>query len=357
MNIGIIGLPQTGKKTLFKLLVGDSAPDGHADPRSVVRGVADVQDPRFDRLVEIYKPRKEVCARLEVVLLPKIEENVVAEGTIFRDMGEIDAFCQVVRVFDDQSVYHLWGSPDPAREIEFVQSELLLHDQLFVEKRLERIEKDLKKVKDEARQKEHALLSGFRRYLEQEKPLRLLDLSREEELIISSYPFLTRREMIVTLNVSESDIASDDLIRRLREKFSALGVKFVQIAVVTEAEISQLETESERREFMTEMGIADTALHVLTAMCVEAMGLVSFFTTANNEVRQWFVRKGSLAPQAAGAVHTDMQRGFIRAEVMKSEDLARYGSEDKVRAAGSYHVKGKDYVVEDGDILKIRFNV
>ena len=357
MNIGIIGLPQTGKKTLFKLLVGQSALNGHSDPRRPARGIAEVRDGRFDRVVELFGPRKQTRARLEFVLLPKIEENVVAEGGIFKDMGEIDAFCRVVRVFEDDSVYHIWGNPDPVRDIEYVQGELLMHDQLFAEKRLERIEQNLKKIKDESQEKLRDLMKKFIIHLEREKPLRLLDISREEEKMISSYRFLTRRQMIVVLNVADSDLGSTALVDKLSERFGDLNINFVQIAMRAEEEIAQLESKEERDEFRAELGIAETALHVVTAKCIEALGLVSFFTAAHNEVRQWFVRRGSLAPQAAGVIHSDMERGFIRAEVMAYDDLVQYGSEEAVKAAGKYHVKGKDYVVEDGDILNIRFSV
>ena len=357
MNIGIIGLPQTGKKSLFRLLVGENAVSAHADPRQVQRGVADVQDARFDKLLGVYQPRKETRARLEVQLLPKIEEDVIRKGTIFRDMGDVEALCHVGRVFEDDSIYHMWEGPDPERAIEFVRSELILHDLMFVEKRLERIEADLKKFKDENRRKEQILLERFREQLETEKPLRLLELSREERKLVKSYPFLTQRQMIVALNVSEEQLADDTLIHRLEERFGGLGLLFVKVAVRAEADISALESEEERREFMEEMGLTDTALHLLTAKFIEAVGWISFFTAASCELRQWFCRMGSLAPVAAGKIHGDMERGFIRAEVVHYDDVVEYGSEEAAKAAGKYHVKGKDYAVEDGDVLKILFNV
>ena len=357
VNIGIIGLPQTGKKTLFKLLVGPAALRLHTDPRAVHRGVVDVQDPRFDRLVEIYTPRKQTRARLEVVLLPKIEEDAVRQGDILKDMGEVDAFCHVVRAFGDDSVYHVWGGPDPAREVEFVQSEFLLHDLLFVEKRLERLESDLKKAKDERREKERALLLRLRGHLESEKPLRQLELPREERVVIASYPFLTLGQMIVALNISEDRIGDESFLGSFRERFQGRGLSFAQIAMRTEAEIADLATEAERTEFMAAIGIEENALHLLTAKLIEAVGLMSFFTAAHNELRQWFVRRGALAPEAAGVIHTDMERGFIRAEVVNYADIIAHGSEEAVKAAGKYHVKGKDHVIEDGDILNIRFSV
>jgi GTP-binding protein YchF len=357
MNVGIIGLPQVGKKTLFGLLVGPEALAGNIDPRAPVRGVAEVQDPRFDRLVEMYGPRKEARARLELVLLPKIEEQSVSEGSIFRDMGDIDAFVHLVRAFEDDSVYHMWGGPDPRREVEFVASELILHDHVFVEKRLERIESQLMRLKDERMQKERELLLRFREHLDEERPLRTLELSEEDRAIIASYPLLSQRKLIVALNVADDAIADTSLRDELQGSVDAQGVSVVQIPVLAEAEIAQLETAEERSEFMAEMGIADTAMHVLTAMCIEAVGLNSFFTVGKDEVRQWFVRRGAHAPAAAGVIHSDLERGFIRAEVMKYDELAEAGSEDALKAAGLHHLKGKDYVVVDGDILSIRFNV
>jgi len=357
MNVGIIGYPQTGKKTLFRLLAGGAALDGHNDPRAPVRGVADIQDARFDVLAKMYEPRSEVRARLELVLLPKIEERSVADGAIFRDMGDIDAFCQVVRVFEDETVYHPWGVPDPEREVASVQDELILHDLVFVEKREERIEKQLKRGKDDRLLHERALLERFRDGLEAERPLRLLDVADDEAAIISSYPFLSLRRMIVALNIGDRSIGERALIDRLEKQYADRALSFVQIPVQAEAEIAQLETSAERREFMREMGIADTAMHVLTEKLIEAVGLNSFFTVGKDEVRQWFVRRGATAPRAAGVIHSDLQRGFIRAEVMKYHELVEYGGEDALKAAGKHYLKGKDYVVEDGDILNIRFNV
>ena len=357
MKIGIIGLPQTGKKTLFSLLVGSSALSGHADPRQPARGVADVQDPRFDRLVDLYRPKRQVRARLEVVLLPAIEENTLAEGEALKDLAEIDAYCHVVRAFADDSVYHLWGGPDPRREIEFVHGEMVLHDLVFIEKRLDRIEKNLKKGKDDRAEKEKHLLMRFREALEREEPLRRLEVSDDDAALIASYPFLTRRALIVALNVADDAIGQTALRDGLAASFGHFGGSIVQIAVRAEAEIAQLESAEERAVFMADLGIDEPALHLLTSLCIDALGLQSFFTVGEDEVRQWFVRRGALAPEAAGAIHSDLQRGFIRAEVMKYDDLVAAGGEDKLKAVGKYYLKGKDYPVADGDILTIRFNV
>jgi hypothetical protein len=305
----------------------------------------------------VYRPRKHTRARFEFVLLPKIEEHAVSEGDIFRDMGEVEALCHVVRAFEDESVYHPWGAPDPEREIEFVQAELVLHDLLFVEKRLERIESNLQKKKDDRLAREKALLERFKEHLEAERPLHFLEIAHEDEILIRSYPFLTRTPTLVALNVSEDQLGDDALVGDLQRRFAPLGLTFVAIAAKAEAEIAELETDAEREEFMADLGIHDTAAHVLTARAIEAVGCGSFFTTSHDEVRQWFFRRGELAPQVAGEIHSDMERGFIRVEVMKYDELIAHGSEDALKAAGKHYVKGKDYVVEDGDILAVRFNV
>ncbi|HET6348237.1 MAG TPA: DUF933 domain-containing protein [Candidatus Krumholzibacteria bacterium] len=357
MKIGIIGLPQTGKKTLFSLLVGPAALSGHTDARSAVRGVADVQDARFDHLVALYRPRRQVRARLEVTLLPAIEENSLSASDAQRELAEADAFCHVVRVFEDDAVYHIWGNPDPAREIEFVYSEMVLHDLVFIEKRLERIDKSLKKGKDERAEREKALLAGFREALEANTPLRGVTLTGDEAALIASYPFMTLKPCIIALNVADDGIADTALRDSLASRFEHLGVSFVQVSARAEAEIAALDSAEEREAFMHDMGIREPALPLLTSRCIDALGLQSFFTVGEDEVRQWFVRRGALAPEAAGAIHSDLQRGFIRAEVMKYADLVEAGSEDKLKAAGKYYLKGKDYTVDDGDILTIRFNV
>jgi len=357
MKIGLIGLPQTGKKTLFTLLAGTGAIPANADARQLLRGVADVQDARFDQLVAMYNPKRQVRARFEVAVIPAIEEKSLSEGDTLKDLGEVDAFCHVVRAFDDDSVYHVWGGPDPQREIEFLHGEMVLHDLVFIEKRLERIEKNLKKGKDDRTEKEKALLIRFRETLETDTPLRRVELNTEELGLISSYPFLTRSTLITALNVADDAVADTTRRDALAARFAGQGARLVQIAARAEAEIARLESAEERAAFMEELGIRETALHVLTSSCIEALGLQSFFTVGTDEVRQWFVRRGAFAPEAAGAIHSDLQRGFIRAEVMKYDELMAAGSEDKLKAAGKYYLKGKDYVVGDGDVLTIRFNV
>ena len=357
MNIGIIGLPQTGKKTLFQLLTQYKMSEKDLVSNKTIKAIAEIRDPRFDKLAAIYKPKKEVRARIEMELLPKIEKDTISKGDIFKDIAELEAICHVVRTFKDESVYHVEGSIDPRRDIETVNSELILNDLLFIEKRLERIDKNLKRVNDAQAEKEKALLIKFKDQLDKGLPLRLLDIEKEEEKIILSYPFITLKKMIVVLNVNETDIHNATLLNELKSDYKSIDLYLMQVCAKTEAEIASLDSEAEKKEFLDEAGIKEPAINVLTRLCIKALNLISFFTVGSDEVRQWPIPAGSSAPEAAGAIHTDMQQGFIRAEVTKYEDFIELGSEAKVKEAGKAYLKGKDYIVEDGDMLGIRFNV
>jgi ribosome-binding ATPase YchF (GTP1/OBG family) len=193
--------------------------------------------------------------------------------------------------------------------------------------------------------------------LEAGRSLRRLELSAEEAALIASYPFLTRRAVIVALNVADEAVADTAMRDALAAAYAAWGASVVQIAMRAEAEIAALESAEERALFMRDLGVAEPALPLLTSRCIDSLGLVSFFTVGADEVRQWFVRRGASAPEAAGVIHSDLQRGFIRAEVMKHGELVEAGNEEKLKATGRYYLKGRDYVVEDGDILTIRFSV
>lgn len=357
MKIGIIGLPQTGKKTLFELLTNHKISEKDLASGKNIKSIAEIKDPRFDTLVALYKPKKQVRARIEIELLPKIEKDAITKGDIFKDIAGTDAICHVVRAFRDDSVYHVNGTVEPARDIDSVNSELILHDLIFVEKRLEKLELDLKKVKDEAKAKEKELLTRIKAHIDKELPLRLLELKPEERRAIAGYPFVTLKEMILAVNVSEDDLKNKALLDGLKERYAPLKIEVMLVSAKVESEIASLETEKERQEFLTALGIEEPAINILSRLCIQALNLISFFTVGEDEVRQWPVKRGSSAPEAAGAVHSDLQKGFIRAEVTKFTDLAGLGSEEKVKEAGKLYLKGKDYIVEDGDIISVRFNV
>jgi len=290
-------------------------------------------------------------------LLPKMEQEAIAKGDIFRDISDVDALCHVVRAFEDDAIYHAAGSVDPLRDVETVNSELLLHDQIFLEKRLERLEVSLKKIKDERQVKEFELLKRMQAELENERPLRLMHLTEEEDQLIRSYPLITRKEMIVVFNVGEDQLADTSLLERVRELCAAGKMEAMTVSAKVEAEIALLDSAEERQEFLSDLGIVEPALEVLASLCLKALGRISFFTVGKDEVHQWLVRVNSPAPVAAGVIHTDLQKGFIRAEVIKYDELIAHGSEAELKKAGKLYVQGKDYIVEDGDILNIRFNI
>lgn len=357
MKIGLIGLPQVGKKTLFELLTGHKPTENEVASGKPIRGVAEMSDARFEKLVTLYKPKKSVRARIDIELLPKIEKDTVAKGDIFKDINSLDAICHVVRAFGDDAVYHVDGSVDPKRDIDFINNELLLHDLIFIEKRLERLDKTIKQTKEEAATKERETLLRLKDHLDKTLPLRTLELSSDDKKIVSSYPLITRKEMLIVLNVSENALKETALQDGIKRSLEPVKIDAMQVSAKVEEEIMALESPAERREFMQSLGITSPALESLSGLCIKILDLISFFTVGADEVRQWNARKGSSAPEAAGVIHTDLQKGFIRAEVMKYADLEAFGSEEKLREAGKLYLKGKEYVVEDGDILNIRFNV
>lgn len=348
MKIGIVGLPQTGKKALFELLTGHKPSENEAASGKPIHGVAEIRDGRFDALVAMYRPKKAVRARIELELLPKIEKDAISKGEIFETIADVDALCHVVRAFQDDSIYHVSGSVDPKRDIDAINSELILHDLIFIEKRFERLDKKVKQTREEAAIKEKELLARLKAHLDKELPLRTLELNADDRKFLASYPFLTRKEMVIVLNVSEG---------QLKGKPPVEGANIMQVSAKVEAEIAALDSEEEKKAFLADLGIAEPAINILTRVCLKTLNLISFFTVGPDEVRQWNIRTGSTAVEAAGAIHSDLAKGFIRAEVIKYGDIKELGSEDAVKAAGKFYLKGKDYIVEDGDILTIRFNV
>jgi GTP-binding protein YchF len=348
MKIGMIGLPQTGKKALFELLTGHKPSENEVASGKPIHGMAEIRDSRFDALVAMYKPKKEVRARIELELLPKIEKDAISKGDIFTDIAEVDALCHVVRAFKDDSIYHVSGSVDPKRDIDAINSELLLHDLIFIEKRFERLDKKVKQTQEAASIKERDVLVRLKAHLDKELPLRTLEISADDNKMLTSYPFLTRKEMIIAMNISED---------QLKNKPPVEGDNIMQVSAKVEAEIAALDSEEERKAFLADLGITEPAMNILTRLCLKTLNLISFFTVGQDEVRQWNVRAGSTAAEAAGTIHSDLQKGFIRAELIKLNDLKELGSEDAVKAQGKFYLKGKEYIVEDGDILSIRFNV
>ena len=355
MKLGLVGFPQVGKRTLFRLLTGkDPQPGGKKEN---LWGLANVRDGRFDRLVEIYSPRQETPAQMEFLLLPDLDKEASRNEEILKSLEHVDVICHLVRTFRDEAIFHLYGQVDPRRDILVFTEELQLNDLLFVEKRLERIEKEQSKKKEVQKvAMEKDLLTRMKGHLEGGRFLRTFPLTEAEQKLIASYPLLTRKAVIIVLNVGEDELGRPDRIDSVTEEFRELDFQWIAVSAKIEQELSQLEA-GERQTFLEELQLDQPALDRLTLLCYRTLGLISFFTVGPDEVRAWTNRQGALAPQAAGVIHSDFERGFIRAEVMKYQDLIRLGSEQKVREVGKMMQKGKDYVVEDGDIISFLFNV
>jgi hypothetical protein len=360
MEIGIIGLPQTGKKTLFRLLTDGTAADGQG-MQHVARkpnvGLSKVHDDRLLELAARYNPRAVTPALIKYLLLPRLSKNSEENRETLKAISTVDAICHVVRAFDDETVFHVDGTVDPLRDILYVHSELLLADLIFSEGRIERLEKELKRKNEPAREKELQLMRSVVEHLSGEKPLRLMALSDEEKKVLNAYPLLTRKNMIVALNVHENDLASDALLQRVEAACRDDGIHCVQASLKIEEELAAIENGEERMTFCSELGITHSALEQITRLSYDALDRISFFTVGEDEVRAWTIPSNASAPQAGGAIHSDIERGFIRAEHMHYNDLIVCGSEQKVKEAGRLSLKGKDYQVQDGDILNFLFNV
>lgn len=352
MKLGLVGLPQVGKKTLFELLTGQVPGLDRPLP-----GLADVRDKRFEKLVELCDPKKRTSAQIDFVMLQDLDTEAKRNRKLFQHFEKIDVICYVARSFEDDTVFHVDGDVSAERDINTFAEELELGDLIFIEKRLERIQKETgKKLAPADADKERDLMIRMKDYLEEGKTLISFSFSEEDERVISSYPFLTRKPVIVVLNVGEGEVGCDARIAKLNEAYAAKGYRWIAISAQVEQEISQL-NEEEREAFLADLGIESPAIDRLTLLCYEALGLISFFTIGEDEVRAWTIKSGSRAPQAGRAIHQDIERGFIRTEMMRYQDLLELGSEQKVKEAGKLTQKGKDHVVEDGEIHHFLFKV
>ena len=355
MKLGLVGLPQVGKRTLFQLLTGQET--GLENAKAQTLGLAKVRDDRFERLVNMYEPKKVTSAQMAFSLLPDLDTDPTGRTDAIKGLEQVDVVCYLARVFEDDTVFHIEGSVDARRDISGFCDELLLIDQMFVEKRLERLEKEKKQPKNsEKATRETELMLRLREFLESERPLRHFEFSADDEDLIASYAFLTRKPMVVILNVGEGQVGDTQFVLDMAEEFDNHGCEWIGVSARIEQEIEQLETE-ERDAFLADLELDQPALDRLTLLCYEALGLISYFTVGEDEVRAWTVQKGALAPQAGRVIHKDIERGFIRAEVMTYDDLVHLGSEQSVKLAGKLMQKGRDSVVDDGDVIHFLFKV
>lgn len=356
MQVGIIGLPLSGKTTIYNALTRSQAETSSygAGRFEVHTAMVEVPDPRVDLLARMFRPRKTTYAKIQYNDVSGVASGAGRGGLdpqVLTALSTCDALLQVVRAFEDEQVPHPSGSVDPARDLAGLRLELILSDLAIVERRIERIEAGIKKLQGAQRQaQEHelALMQRFQEILEAEGLIGDLELSDEDRRLIRGYQFLTAKPALVVANIGEED-GEMDLAWAGRPRTLALRGTL-------EMEIAQLPAE-EVGPFLEEYGISEPSLHRMVRECYDLLGLMSFFTVGEDEVRAWTVERGASAVDAAGTIHSDLARGFIRAEVISYEEMIACGTMAEARKRGKLRLEGKDYVVQDGDILNIRFNV
>ena len=355
MRTAIIGLPQVGKTSLFTILTG-VARETRLGGTAVQIGVAHVPDSRVDRLTEVFQPPKVRHAAVEYADMPALSREALRDPGIIDSLRLGDAFLHVLRLFQDDRVMHVEGSVDPERDWKNVELELILNDLVVVEKRLERLAKDIQRIKNPELPKERDLLLKCKDALEAEQPLRELSPTPEEDKVLRGFQFLSAKPMLLVLNLGESQagrleqVEEDHRKRWLRDR---ANVGLVAVCGSIEAELAELPTE-EAQEFMAGYGLRESGLERVIQASYSLLGLMSFLTAAETEVRAWTIRKGSTAVKAAGTIHTDFEKKFIRAEVISWEKLVQRGGYAGAREHGELRLEGKEYVVEDGEVLVIR---
>jgi GTP-binding protein YchF len=357
MKTGIIGLPQVGKTSLFVMLTKQVAQRTHGNPREAHLGVAKVPDDRLDRLAALYNPRKLVHASVEFADVAALSQEALNETAFAANLRNVDALAHVVRAFEDDSIPHV-GPVDPLRDIKNIDFDLIVNDLGQVEKRLERVEKDLKKMKSAETEREHDLLKRAKAHLETERPLREMEMTPEDKKRVRGFMFLSEKPILYVLNIGESPTLGKDLEEAVgkygvTEAAARPNTGALAVCAKVESELAEMSDE-DAAEFLSSYGLKESGLVRLIRKTYELLGLISFFTVGEDECRAWTVERGSKAVNAAGAIHTDLEHHFIRAETIHWDQLLEAGSEAEARARGTLRLEGKEYIVKDGDVMHIR---
>lgn len=358
MQIGLVGLQYSGKTTLFSTISGKDQTAASQGKEEAQIEVVNVPDSRLDKLTEMFQPKKKVFATIEVYDTPGLrmsdDGKVKITTTFLNNVRNNDALFYVIRQFEEDSVAHPMNDVNASRDIEFLETEFLFSDLSFLESRIEKLNKDLMKSKDDNLKKEFPVIEKCYKHVEEEKPLRSLKLDDNELKVLSGYQLLTLKPLIIGLNLDESSIdRMDELTDELKSKLQHLNAEIIPFFGKIEFELSQLSDE-DREAFMEDYGIGESALSKILRTSYKTLGLQSFFTVGEDECRAWTIKENYAAQQAAGVIHTDFFNKFIRAEVVHYDDYIAHGSFAKCKEAGVWRLEGKEYIVKDGDIISIR---